>query len=284
VDIACAATWSEFMREFYVILRDDSQRQALLRALEARSTDLEAVNSDLRMLAFSLSHDLRQPITALNAFLDVLRRRLGPLPEPLDAHYFERCAAAGARIDEMVRELGELLAVAGAPVRRQPCDVTALARDIVDFIPRANERTRVDVAAGMVAWADPRLLKRLLENLISNAVKYSSKVDHPVVHVGSTEVDGVTVFFVSDNGVGFEAQYQDNLFKPFSRLHGNDEFPGSGMGLAIASRAVMQHGGQIWAESKPGVGTTFRFTLGALRLPASEAARSDVAATDSVAS
>lgn len=264
VEMACAATWSEAVREYYVILRDDSQRRALLRAVEARSADLEAVNGDLRMLAFSLSHDLRQPITALNAFLGILRQRVGPSLEAASEHYFERCSTAGSRIDEMVKELGELLAVAGSPVDRQACDVTALAREIVEFIPHPDGRPRAAVAVepGMVAWADPRLLKRLLENLISNAVKYSSSLDHPEVRVGTAQVDGETVFWVSDNGVGFDPQYQGNLFKPFSRLHRADEFPGSGMGLAIASRVVTQHGGRIWAESRPGAGTTFRFTLG----------------------
>lgn len=271
VDIACAATWSEFMREFYVILRDDSQRRALLRTLEARSADLEAVNGDLRMLAFSLSHDLRQPITSLKSFLEVLRRRIGPSLEPASEHYLDRCAAAGARIDEMVTELGELLAVAGAPVLRQPCDLTALAWETVAFISEASDRkVDVEVAAGMHVWADPRLLKRLLENLISNAVKYSATLEHPVVRVSSTEIDGVTVFCVSDNGVGFDSQFQDSLFKPFSRLHRSGDYPGSGMGLVIAARVVTLHGGRIWAESEIGLGTTFRFTLGQGASPAIE--------------
>jgi signal transduction histidine kinase/ABC-type amino acid transport substrate-binding protein len=284
VDSTCAATWSELMREFYVILRDDSQRRALLRAVEARSAALEAVNGDLRMLAFSLSHDLRQPISALNSFLEVLRRRIGPTLEPASEHYFDRCAAAGARIDEMVKELGELLEVAGTPVHRQRCDVTALVSEIAGFTTHAHgePNVEVEVAPGMQAWADPRLLKRLLENLLSNAVKYSSKVDRPKVRVAATEVDGIVVFSVSDNGVGFDPQYQDNLFKPFSRLHTRDEFPGSGMGLAIASRAVTQHGGQIWAETRPGAGTTFRFTLGpADSQPAAAASGAPAAALSS---
>ena len=229
--------------------------------VRARTAELAEANRELEAFSWSASHDLRSPLTTV---LGHAERLAGS--ERLDeeqrrgAREIERCAQRmGALIDG-------LLAFAKARhgrLQRKSVDLSALAREVAADCGRtAPGRTVAFRAAdGLRAVGDPTLLRVVLHNLLGNAWKYSAKVDRPEVEFGAETGDAGPEFFVRDNGVGFDAAAAKRLFAPFERFHGSDEFPGTGVGLATVKRIVERHGGRIRAESRPGAGATFRWTL-----------------------
>ncbi|MGZ5269902.1 MAG: ATP-binding protein [Ramlibacter sp.] len=264
-----SAVWAPEQREMYLVVRDDSERAELLATLRRQNDRLEAANNDLQVISASLSHDLRSPVAAIEGFTG---RALELSAQRQDAseiaRLLQRAVAAAAKADRMLEDLAGLLRVAGQRVHVEDCDVSAMAAQIVrearDAHP-AYARTDVRIADGLRARADARLLRLALENLLGNALKFSAVVERPLVEVGVAEAPGTgeTVFFVRDNGSGFDPAYADKLFQPFSRLHSQTEFPGTGLGLSIAHRIVRKHHGRIWAESAVGQGAAFYFVVAA---------------------
>jgi light-regulated signal transduction histidine kinase (bacteriophytochrome) len=221
---------------------------------------LAAAERELDALSYGISHDLRAPLRHVSGFSRAL---LEDCVDELDAtgqDYLHRIVAAADRMAAMLDGLLELARLARAELRREPVDLGALAADVADQLTAtASERSvRVDIAAPLVANADPRLLRVLLGHLIGNAWKFTAHEPAAQIAVGASEGEG---FFVADNGVGFDMSQAERLFVPFQRLHPANEFPGTAIGLAAAQRIVHRHGGRIWADAAAGEGATFTFTL-----------------------
>ncbi|MEU4692895.1 response regulator [Actinoplanes sp. NPDC023714] len=228
-------------------------RAALVEELEWRNRELEAFSG-------SVSHDLRGPLQVISSFAEhIMDEEDG---EPLGEQTRQRLSrihAAAMRMADLVESLLILARASRGELRREIFDMTTTARQVIsDVAARDPDRTvEYIVVEGMTADADEGLVRVILENLINNAVKFSRKVDNPVVEVGWQDEK----FYVRDNGAGFPAEQAGQLFRPFARLHDARDFPGTGIGLTTVNRAVERHGGEIWAESSEGKGATFWFTL-----------------------
>ena len=174
-----------------------------------------------------------------------------------------RILAAGDRMGELIEDLLNLTRVSRQEMRRRHVDFSALAQRVASALTDTHPERRVQaiVQPGMTANADPRLIQIVLENLLGNAWKFTARNDAARIEIGATELNGATIYHVRDNGAGFSMEYAHKLFAPFQRLHGHDEFEGTGIGLSIVQRIVSKHGGRIWTESASGKGAAFYFTL-----------------------
>ncbi len=229
-----------------------------------RTADLTAVNNELETFAYSASHDLRTPLRAIAGFSHAIREDHGADLGEDGRSQLDRIAAAAKRMGQLIDALLGLSRVTRAPLCVQPVDLAALARPILDDLRAADPSRRVEVLLDpeLPARGDPHLLGAVLQNLLENAWKFSSKREDAGIEIGSTrDADGQTIYFVSDNGAGFDMAYADKLFGTFQRLHATSEFPGTGIGLATVRRVLDRHGGRVWLESRIDEGTTVRFTL-----------------------
>ncbi|HEU4394238.1 MAG TPA: HAMP domain-containing sensor histidine kinase [Planctomycetota bacterium] len=226
-----------------------------------RTAELADANRELESFASSVSHDLRSPLTSILGYADLLAgsARLGEA-EKSDAREID---ASARRMGALIEGMLEFAKARHGELKRAPVDLSALAREVGAECARAAPARPVafTVRDGLRVVGDPTLLRVVLQNLLGNAWKYSSKVDRPEVEFGAEAGDAGPEFFVRDNGAGFDAVAAKGLFAPFERFHGSDQFPGSGVGLATVKRIVERHGGRIRAESRPGAGATFRWTL-----------------------
>ena len=215
-------------------------------------------------LRYALSHDLRAPLRVVEGFTRIVKEDYGQVLDRLGQDHLDRVMAAAARMNGMIDAILAQAQLAGTAVQRVPVDLSALARDIgsemLAVVPGCAKAEFV-VAEGLQIDADPVLVRRVLENLIGNAFKYSAKVAAPRVEFGVTPATNPAVFYVRDNGAGFDMQHADKLFGMFQRLHSAKEFPGTGVGLAGVQNIVRRHGGRVWAEARPGEGACFYFTL-----------------------
>lgn len=219
-------------------------------------------------LHHAMSHDLRAPLRVVEGFTRILKEDYGPQLDAQANQHLDRVLSAAERMDAMLNALLAQAQLGSEPLQRQAVDVSALAREVGREqlgVLNGAARAELVVADGLVAQADPTLLRRVLENLIGNALKYSDKVDRPLVSVGAIPESDPEVYLVRDNGVGFDMAHADKLFGMFQRLHSARDFPGNGVGLAAAQGIVRRHGGRIWAESAVGQGACFYFTLDASR-------------------
>jgi len=245
--------------------REQSERlnQALERGVEERTRQLSATNHELEMFSYSVSHDLRTPLRGIEGFSRLLDEQYGNQLEPAARQYIERIRRNVVRMGELIDDLIELSRISRSEVRRTRVDVTALAQNVLAQLAASTptRRVAVTVAKGLSAEADSRLVLILLENLLGNAWKFTARTAEASIEVGSHPSERDNPIFIQDNGAGFEMKYAHRLFGPFQRLHGAEEFPGSGIGLAIVKRIVNLHGGRILAQGTPGAGATFHFTL-----------------------
>jgi light-regulated signal transduction histidine kinase (bacteriophytochrome) len=228
-----------------------------------RTAQLIAVNRELDAFTYSVAHDLRAPLRAIHGFAQALVEDYGSvLPEGAQ-RYLQRIQANADRMASLIDDLLSLARVGHAQVQRRPLDLSALADEIMHRLLEAEPGRSVQwrVEPGLVAQADEGLLRVVLENLLSNALKFSSRRDIAEIVFGVTDHQGQRAFYVRDNGAGFDMAYADRLFEPFQRLHRDDEFPGTGIGLPTVRRAVARHGGHVWAEGSPDAGATVYFTL-----------------------
>ena len=228
-----------------------------------RTRSLEIANHELEAFSYSTSHDLRAPLRAISGFTDIVLERHA---ENLDADalgYLQRVKSAATRMSQLINDLLDLSRISRATFERRATSLTDLAQEIVAELREGSAERVVDVliAPGMVAQVDPGLVRQLLANLLGNAWKFTGRVKHATIEFGTLVRDGSETYFVRDNGAGFDMEHADKLFAPFQRLHGEREFPGTGIGLALAQRVVTRHGGRIWAEAATGFGATFFFTL-----------------------
>jgi signal transduction histidine kinase len=228
-----------------------------------RTRELEVSNQELEAFSYSVSHDLRAPLRTIDGFSLALEEDLG---EKLDAQgkdYVLRVRNGVQRMGTLIDSLLQLSRVTRSDVQRERMDLSQLATLVFREIQAGDPEREVNWIAqpGVMAEADPRLMRIAFENLIGNAFKFTARTPDATVTFGSGPQDGKTVYFLRDDGAGFDMTYVDRLFTAFQRLHGEREFKGSGIGLATVSRIIRRHHGSIWAEGEPGKGATFFFTL-----------------------
>lgn len=234
-----------------------------LDALLNENRDLRAANKDLEFVAYAIAHDLRAPLRTIGGFTQVLADELGENMSPTVAKDLDLIHSTIDHMQAMLMQWLSLVHKHHAVMQARCIDVTAIAESVAQELAIAHPERRVSVHVqpGLRALADEVLLRELLQNLMGNAWKFTAQSDDPRIDVGSYRDRDRTVFFVRDNGVGFDETDRERLFEPFVRLHAAEQFPGSGIGLTIAQRIVQRHGGRIWAHSAPGSGATFKFIL-----------------------
>lgn len=243
------------------VLRDMSTN--LERRVARRTTELAQLNRELEAFAYSVSHDLRAPLTAVNGFAELLLREHGPKLDQNANRYLTRIRDASLRMAGLIQDLLGLSRVTQQTLHRESTDLAPMIEASIRSL-REHEPTRAVTIASpthLRAHGDPKLLALAINNLLANAWKYTSKTLDARIEVGSCEQNGETVYFVRDNGAGFNPDHTDRLFRPFVRLHAESDFPGTGVGLATVARIVARHSGRVWAEGKVGAGATFYFTL-----------------------
>jgi light-regulated signal transduction histidine kinase (bacteriophytochrome) len=238
-------------------------RSRLETLVEERTTALTAINRELEAFSYSVSHDLRAPLLAFDGMSKALLDGYGDRLDKKAKDYLKRMRTASERMTSVFDGLQALFRLTSGEIRREHVDVTVLANEIVEELKVSNpdRDVQVEVAKGIKALGDRRLIRILLTNLLNNAWKFSGTKTAPRVEVGTEMVDGESRIFVMDNGVGFDMIYAHRLFGAFQRLHSQSEFPGAGIGLATARRIVNRHGGRIWAEGAVGEGATFYFVI-----------------------
>lgn len=232
--------------------------------IKAAENTLRLSNQELETFSYTVSHDLRSPLNTIHGFSRLLGAALGANPDEKVQHYLSRIQAGAMQMGQLIEGLLSLSQMSRVQLRGEPVDLSMLARHILDACQAFEPERQVTfhIESGLTAHGDERLLRVVLENLLGNAWKFSSRQAQAEISFGQiTDVSGLPVFFVRDNGAGFAMAYADKLFEPFQRLHGVSEFPGAGIGLATVSRVIGRHGGRIWAESAPGKGASFFFTL-----------------------
>ena len=235
----------------------------LARARRAWIAELEAKNEELEAFAYSASHDLRAPLRTIDGFSQALAEDLGEKLDDRAEQQIRKVRAAASRMSNLIEDLLRLARVTRGELRRARVDLSSLAGEVTAQL-RERDPTRVVVvriADGLVVDGDPGLLRTAMENLIGNAWKFSSRRQEAVIEVGAAERDGKRAYFVRDNGVGFEREHADTLFRPFQRLHGDKEFEGTGIGLATVQRIIGRHGGRVWADGMRDAGATVFFQL-----------------------
>lgn len=223
-----------------------------------------AREAEQEALRYALSHDLRAPLRVVDGFTRIIKEDYSRHLDRLGQDHLDRVLAASARMNGMIDAILAQAQLATEPLGRQDIDLSALVEDV------AAEQTAVLATASSVEWviqpglcvqADTTLLRRVVENLVGNALKYSAKVSLPRIEFGCTPATNPPVFFVRDNGAGFDMQHADKLFGMFQRLHSAKDFEGTGVGLAGVRHIIRRHGGRVWAEAQPGQGACFYFTL-----------------------
>ncbi len=247
--------------KLYVQLAQAHQREHL------KTIELAAVNKELEAFSYSVSHDLRAPLRAIDGFSKALLNRLDPQADDSERHYLDRIRTATRRMGVLIDDLIDLSRITRAPLRLETVDLSQMAREILAELREAepDRNVKAIVAEELTVRADPHLLGVLLRNLLGNAWKYTGRQAQALIEVGMNLDDGTQVFYVKDNGVGFDMTFAKNLFTPFHRLHDEADFPGTGIGLATVHRVVYRHNGSIRAEAEAGRGATFHFVLENLR-------------------
>ena len=248
---------------FTAIIRDVTERKRVDETLRRHTAQVEAANAELDAFAYSVSHDLRAPLRGIDGFSQALLEDYADRLDDAGKDYLTRVRSASQRMATLIDDLLDLSRVTRSEMHVGPLDLSALATGIAEDLQKRDPARRVDVAIapGLHVTADPGLMRVVLQNLLENAWKFTGKRTAARIEVGSVPHDGGPAYFVRDNGAGFDMTYVHKLFGAFQRLHGAQEFDGTGIGLATVQRVIHRHGGRVWAEGAVGDGATFYFTL-----------------------
>ncbi|MGB2782364.1 MAG: ATP-binding protein [Atribacterota bacterium] len=232
--------------------------------VKERTTQLEASMYELEAFAYSVSHDLQAPLRAISGFSEILLKDYLDTLDDQGQHYLQRVRAGTVNMSQMIEDLLTLSRLGRRPINKKRVDLEELVKEAYELLSDTKMKNRkVDftIKPCPPVSADPHLLKIALTNLLSNALKFTGKCKKAEIEFGNRTEGNNIIFYIKDNGIGFDMKYADKLFSPFQRLHREEEYEGSGIGLAIVQRIIHRHGGKIWAESFSGLGTTFYFTL-----------------------
>jgi signal transduction histidine kinase len=256
-------SFNEMLEQIQVRDREVASARAVLeQRVQERTAELTAANKELEAFSYSVAHDLRGPLQHISNIAFLLQTMVdGSRSDERDL--IDKLFDGSRRMSGLIDDLLNLSRATSTPLRRTAIDLGHMAQGILDGLKleEPGRSVRIKIPRGVRAFADEGLLQVVLQNLLGNAWKYTSRKDPAEIELGFTDGAQGTVFFVCDNGAGFDARYSDRLFRPFQRLHSQSEFPGTGIGLATAARIIGRHGGKIWAESKVDQGATFFFTL-----------------------
>lgn len=285
VDYLVKPVVPEFVRSKVAVFVELAKKSALLRrqtqllleseqaALELAETraelvrDLEHKNRELESFSYAVSHDLQAPLRRIDSFSRAVLESQGEKLDEAGRRYLERVREASQHMAQLIDDVLYLSRVTRADLREHDVDLSGVATLILSRLQESEPARKVEVKVrpGVVVCGDGQLLRIALANLLENSWKFTSKQPEARIEFGVTQASGEPTYFVRDNGAGFDMTYADRLFGPFQRLHPQNEFAGSGIGLATVQRIIHRHGGQVWAEGLVGQGATFRFTLGRVR-------------------
>ncbi|MDH5259179.1 MAG: PAS domain S-box protein [Gammaproteobacteria bacterium] len=259
---------------YMVILRDISENHHLMQELEhykrhleelveKRTHELQNMNKELESFSYSVSHDLRAPLRSIDGFSQALLEDYQDQLDELGRHYLTRLRTASQNMGELIDNMLILSRVTRHDIQQQTVDMSEIARTIAEGLKQQDEHRDVKIVIPdeLKIQGDAHLIKIMLDNLIGNAWKYSSKTAHAVIEFGKSEKEGEDIYYIKDNGSGFDMKYASKLFVAFQRLHSAIDYAGSGVGLATVYRIINRHNGRIWAEATPDKGATFYFTL-----------------------
>ena len=243
--------------------QDITERKAAEDELKQRTIDLEASNKELEAFSYSVSHDLRAPLRSITGFSNVLLEDYNDELDSEGKSYLKRISDSGELMGQLMDDLLKLSRVTRSELSTEKLDLSEMARKIVRELAEdePKRKVKVTIAPDMTNDGDKNLLGLVLQNLLGNAWKYTSKTAEPRIEMGTIQRNSKMAYFIRDNGVGFDMAYASKLFQPFQRLHKATEFAGTGIGLATVQRIIRRHGGEVWAEAKVGEGATFYFTL-----------------------
>jgi PAS domain S-box-containing protein len=239
------------------ILNNDLDRRVI-----ERTSQLAAAKKEIESFSYSVSHDLRAPLRHINSYSAILMEEYGDLLPTEGRYYLERIRTSSSRMGKLIDDLLTLTRVSRTTMKRERFNISSMAADVASMLRDgdAESPARFVIKEGLHADGDSTLVRVVLQNLLSNSLKYAGRRESPTIEFGEIRKTSQQAFFVRDDGVGFDMAYAENLFQPFQRLHGS-EFEGTGIGLATVKRIIERHGGSIWAEGKENEGATFYFTL-----------------------
>ncbi len=241
----------------------EQSRAVLEERVQQRTAELSAANTELEAFSYTVAHDLRGPLDNIGNIGFLLKETYGDRIDADGRRLLDDLLGGAKKMSTLIKDLLNLSRANRQSFHRQILNLSEMVESITDHLKESDpaRHVQVTIAPGLVALADDGLVCVALENLLGNAWKYTSKQPNPTIEFGSLQSAGETVFFVRDNGAGFDPNYSDRLFQPFQRLHVQSDFPGTGVGLATVNRIITRHDGKIWAEGAPGKGATFYFTL-----------------------
>ena len=254
---------SSAIRDITERKRAEAEVRELNESERRHAAQLEAANKELEAFSYSVSHDLRAPLRSIDGFSSALREDYGGQLDGQAKNYLERIRGATQRMSQLIDDLLNLARVSRGEMRHEQVDLSAMAKVILTDLQNGEPQRSVEcvVPEGVAAQGDPRLLRVVLENLLGNAWKFTKKKPQARIELGVAKQDGQQVYFVRDDGAGFDMTYVGKLFGTFQRLHAAEDFSGSGVGLATVQRIIHRHGGRVWAQGAEGKGATFTFTL-----------------------
>lgn len=235
----------------------------LNRELAAHAAELESANRDLESFSYTVSHDLRTPLTNINGYCQVILEIFGAGLDPKCREFVEVIYGETISMSELIKTLLDFSRLSRTEIKRSRTDLSELAQAAASTLILSSSERKVSfqIEPGLSAECDRDLMKVVLDNLLGNAYKYSARKEQAQIEFGRRSQDGSDAYFVADNGAGFEMKDADQIFTPFKRLHGDGAFQGFGIGLATVQRIIQRHGGRVWAEGEPERGATFYFTL-----------------------
>jgi signal transduction histidine kinase len=233
-----------------------------------RTAELESANKELEAFSYSISHDLRAPLRAIDGFSNLLLGKFLSQAPVQAQHYLQQISGSAQRMGQLIDDLLEFARFSRQPLNKRTVDVRSLVDQVLKELQHQDPHGRFEIKLGPLpaCEADPALLKQVWMNLLSNAFKFTRQCDPAVIEVGCLQRAHEWIYFIHDNGAGFDMQYAGKLFGVFQRLHPNDEFEGTGVGLSIVQRIIHRHGGRIWTEAEVGQGAAFFFTTGGVAL------------------